>query len=61
MTHEEWLESTLWTDWNTENAWIAAQQAERERILEIIKAVSVRGNHDQWFDACDRIMEAIDV
>lgn len=31
-----------------------------ERIRAIIKAVGVQGNHDQWFDACDKIMKAID-
>lgn len=41
-------------------AWTASQQAERERIRDIIKAVGVQGEHDKWFDACDAIMERID-
>lgn len=38
----------------------AGQQAERERVKEIIQAIGVQGEHDQWFDACDTIMQAID-
>ena len=34
--------------------------AERERIRDIIKAVGVQGNSDDWFNACDTIMERID-
>lgn len=56
MTHEEWLESTLWTDWNTENAWIAAQQAERERIKNILYEEYAQINVN-----LPRIMEKIDV
>ena len=42
------------------DAYEKGQQTERERIKEIIKAIGVQGEHDQWFDACDKIMEAID-
>lgn len=41
-------------------AWTAAQQAERERIKAIIKAVGVQGNSDSWFAACDTILEKLD-
>lgn len=36
MTHEEWLESVNWTNWNTRNAWDKATEVERERCREIV-------------------------
>ena len=44
----------------THDCWTTAQQAERERIRDIIKAVGVQGNSDDWFNACDTILERID-
>lgn len=40
-------------------AWKAAQKAERERIKKIVEQVGVQGNHDEWFDCCDTIIERI--
>lgn len=36
------------------------KQVERERIRDIIKAVGVQGNHSEWFDCVDTILERID-
>lgn len=41
--------------------WQAAQQAERERIRDIINSVlDVNGRDDDWYVACNLIMERID-
>lgn len=64
----EWLSTQKYTyqadDWLEINfgksAWTAAQQAERARIRDIIKAVGVQGEHDKWFECADAIMEKID-
>ena len=42
-----------------EEAWHAAQAAERERILQIVDQVGIQGNHNAWFDCCDTIVERI--
>lgn len=39
--------------------WNAAQIAERDRIKNIVEQVGVQGNHDEWFDCCDTIIEGI--
>lgn len=42
--------------------WLAAQQAERERITKIVESVSHlgKGYIGSWTDCCDTIMERID-
>ena len=40
--------------------WSAGQLAERERIKKIIEQVGVQGNHNEWFDCCDVILERIE-
>jgi predicted oxidoreductase len=57
---EEWISRNSGRFVSPPEVWTAAQQAERERIRDIIKAVGVQGEHDKWFDACDAIMEKID-
>jgi len=42
-----------------ERVWQAAQEAERKKILEIVKKVGIKGNHNEWFDCCDTIVERI--
>lgn len=42
------------------DAYRQGQHAERERIRDIIKAVGVQGNHNEWFDCVDTILERID-
>ena len=36
------------------------QQAERERIKQIVDEVAWQGNHDKWFDCADAIVERIE-
>lgn len=50
---DEWIAMTPWREWPTRNAWIAAQQAERERIKKILEDAET---YCSW----DKIMEAID-
>ena len=60
---DEWFPTSGWNPECVEyilEVWQAAQHAERERIKKIVEAVGVQGEHDQWFDACDTIMEKID-
>lgn len=66
MTFEEfWVDAGWHIDFIDlkpviQEVWEAAQKAERERIKQIIDAVGVQGNHDEWFNCCDTIMERID-
>ena len=59
---EWWGQTEIWPSEYTAaaSAWIAAQLAERERIKDIVDTIGVQGEHDAWFDACVKIMEAID-
>lgn len=62
MTFEEWLEKSKICPCGYEAvrcAWEAAKESERERIKKIVEQVGVQGNHDQWFDCCDTIVERI--
>lgn len=62
MTFRQWVETNDIADLPdvvyryAEAAWQAAQQAERQRIMNII---SMEGNSGQWMDACDRMVAAI--
>lgn len=61
MVDEWWEKQTMWpSESNTAKAaWQAAQEAERERILKIVEQVGIQGNHNEWFDCCDTIVEKI--
>ena len=65
MTFEEWWKDNAPTPTTFDEelrfmlAWITAQQAERERILKIVEQVGIQGNHNEWFDCCDTIVERI--
>jgi hypothetical protein len=60
MTFEEyWGEDRNPGKITAKHAWNAGQAAERERIKRIVDEVGVQGNHDEWFDCCDTIMERL--
>lgn len=62
MTFDEWAKAVappISEQTIARQVWQAATNAERQRILSIIDAVGVQGNSDQWFEACDKIREAI--
>lgn len=62
MTFEEWAATTGMSHCEysyAKHAWQAAQEAERERILKIVEQVGIQGNHNEWFDCCDTIVERI--
>ena len=54
---EEWIKATPWTEWTAKSAWIAAQQAERERIKDIV--VELIYPEDPWIHY-STILEKID-
>jgi hypothetical protein len=61
VTFEEWWETKgCGGYYDAQAAWQAAQQAERERILKIVEQVGIQGNHNEWFDCCDTIVERIE-
>ena len=59
MTIEEFIEQHNGFP-TYEETWNAGQAAERERIKEIIGQVACQGNHNEWFDCCDAILDRIE-
>lgn len=65
MDFDDWWEEKQYKYYFSEvkaiafQAYQAAQEAERERILKIVEQVGIQGNHNEWFDCCDTIVERI--
>lgn len=57
--YNEWTSKNSGKVLSAHEVWTAAQQADRERIKDIIAAIGVSGKNECW-DCCETILEKID-